>query len=578
LSYNLVFTKLTDLSIRENSFLFIDHVCLNNIVDNYFDQNFKIAKSYGYEKKEMESDFVEVKKYCKTLIEELGKILNEYHDIKFSNKQWQILISLWTHRTISLLLNRFKKIEKTFKENKISSITLYKNNLIDLVNHKTADISHNSNNQYLNNIIFDEIIKFKNIDVKKNYINKKKNEHSNVDKTNLLNKFKIQIKELINILNRNKIKESKSLIIDSCLPKKENKKLLKYYNQPKIYINSNFKSDKELNMDLRKKLENKINLSTHDEFYRFVISIIFKIFPSCYLENFQNLVNKCNESILPKKPKFIFTSNAMDTNEIFKIYLCKNFPNTKYYGGQHGGATPIYKFGVLDTYLFDQVDGFFNWGWQNTKNNFQSFMLPKLTKLKKLKKNDKIAVMLRPMMHATSTWDKSEEALILFKKNIEFIHKCKNLSFYDKIFIKAYPNVKCKINNFRNWKKYSSIKNFDYRQLSFDKYKDDCDLNIFTYESTGFFQLININKPTIILFSSFNKDIKDQYKSDFDKLAKVGIIHYEHESLLKHLSKIDNKINSWWFSNLVQEKINIFKNKFASDSKDFKFLIKKIKY
>ena len=174
MSYNLVFTKLTDLSIRENSFLFIDHVCLNNIVDNYFDQNFKIAKSYGYEKKEMESDFVEVKKYCKTLIEELGKILNEYHDIKFSNKQWQILISLWTHRTISLLLNRFKKIEKTFKENKISSITLYKNNLIDLVNHKTADISHNSNNQYLNNIIFDEIIKFKNIDVKKNYINKKK--------------------------------------------------------------------------------------------------------------------------------------------------------------------------------------------------------------------------------------------------------------------------------------------------------------------------------------------------------------------------------------------------------------------
>ena len=168
MSYNLVFTKLTDLSICENSILFIDYNCLNNIVDNYFDQNFKIAKSYGYEKKEMESDFVEVKKYCETLIEELGKILNEYHDIKFSNKQWQILLSLWTHRTISLLLNRFKKIEKTFNENKISSITLYKNNLIDLVNHKTADISHNSNNQYWNNIIFDEIIKFKNIDVKKN--------------------------------------------------------------------------------------------------------------------------------------------------------------------------------------------------------------------------------------------------------------------------------------------------------------------------------------------------------------------------------------------------------------------------
>ena len=72
----------------------------------------------------MESDFVEVKKYCETLIEELGKILNEYHDIKFSNKQWQILLSLWTHRTISLLLNRFKKIEKTTNDNNIISLLL----------------------------------------------------------------------------------------------------------------------------------------------------------------------------------------------------------------------------------------------------------------------------------------------------------------------------------------------------------------------------------------------------------------------------------------------------------------------
>lgn len=578
MSYNLVFTKLDDLNNDKNSLLFIDYNCLNNFVDNYFDQNFKVAKPYGYENKDMENNFDLVKKYSNLLLEDLSKILNEYHQVNFSDKQWQILISFWTHRTISLLLNRFKKIEKTFEENKISSVTLYKNNQIDLVNLKTIDISNNSRNLYWNNIIFDEIIKFKKFEVKKKYLNnKKKFNPEKYNKIDFVSKLKIKIKEFLNFLNKRKIKEAKTLILDSCLPKVENKKFLKFYDQPNVYLKNNFKIDKKPNMELRQDLQKKLRCSDNDEFYMFIKNVIFKLFPSCYLENFQNLLKEYSDSILPIKPQFIFSSNAFDTNEIFKLYVCKNLSNTKYYAGQHGGATPIYKYGVLDTYLFNHLDGFFNWGWQDKKNNFKSFLLPKLTKVSKIKKNNKIAFMLRPMMHSTETWDKFEESLFLFKKNIEFINKCKNFSFYDKIFIKGYPSVKCKINNFENWKKYSSVKNFDHSQSSFDEYKDSCDLNIFTYESTGFFQLININRPTIILFSSFNRDIKDQYKNDFNILSNVGVIHYEHDSLLKHLNKIDNNINNWWYSNLVQEKINSFKKKFASDERNFQFLIEKIK-
>ena len=63
MSYNLVFTKLDDLNNDKNSLLFIDYDCLNNIVDNYFDQNFKVAKPYGYENKDMENNFDLVGKF-----------------------------------------------------------------------------------------------------------------------------------------------------------------------------------------------------------------------------------------------------------------------------------------------------------------------------------------------------------------------------------------------------------------------------------------------------------------------------------------------------------------------------------
>ena len=64
--------------------LFIDYDCLNNIVDNYFDQNFKVAKPYGYENKDMEIDQNDEKYdlefYQKELQNELNELVEEEED------------------------------------------------------------------------------------------------------------------------------------------------------------------------------------------------------------------------------------------------------------------------------------------------------------------------------------------------------------------------------------------------------------------------------------------------------------------------------------------------------------------
>ena len=574
---NLVFTNIEDLEVKNQSDLFFDYYCINNIVESYLNDKYQVAKPYGFEKKLMIKDFELVKKYSNLIIEDLAKILNEYHGINYSIDQWKILISFWLHRTISLLLNRFYKVDKIFQENNIYSITIYENNINDLANFRTIDISSNSDDLYLNNIIFDEIINFKNIKIKKNYIKKKPiNKYKNIPNSSHLHYLKSKIKYFLNLVNKKKIKKSKGLFLETCLSKDQDNKLFKYFHFPKIFINNNLNLKKKINSDLREKLNKKITNSVDEEFYQFIIHIIFRLFPSCYLENFQDLLEKYEKQILPEKPEFIFTSNAMDTNELFKLYLALNRSKIKYYAGQHGGATPIFRYGVLDTYLFSQVDGFFNWGWKNNEKNFKSFLIPKLSK-KKLENKNKIAFMLRPLMRLTETWDKYEESLSMFKKDIDFVKMTKNYEFNKKLYIKAYPDYICKINNIENWKKYIDVKRFDFKQINFDKYKDECDLNIFNYESSGFFQLININKPTIILLREFDLFIKDEYQEYFDELAEVGIVHYENETLVNHLNKISNNINYWWLSSLVQKKIKKFKDNFATDLHNVDLIINKIK-
>ena len=573
---NLVFTNVEDLKIKKESDLIFDYYCIDNIVESFLNNQYQIVKSYGFEKNLMINNFELVKLYSNLIIKDLKKILNEYHEINYSLNQWKILISFWLHRTIALLLNRFHKIDKTFIENSICSVSIYENEIIDLVNFDTKDISLNSDNLYLNNIIFDEIIEFKNFKIKKNYIQKKQfDKHKNYSNNKYLNVLKYKIKNFLNFINKKKIMKNEGLFFETCLSKGEEKKLLKHYHFPKIFINNNLEFKKRVDFTLRKKLKKKFTNSIDEELYQFIIHIIFKLFPSCYLENFKDLLKEYDKLILPKKPKFIFTSNAFDTNELFKLYLALNRSGIKYYVGQHGGAIPIYRYSVIDTYLFNQVDGYFNWGWMSNEKNFQSFLIPKLTK-KKYKNKNKIAYMLRPHMRLTETWDKYEESLSMFKKDLEFINESKNFEFYEKLYLKAYPNHSCKINNFENWKKYFDTKRFDQKKINFDEYKDECDLNIFTYESTGFFQLININKPTMIVFRELDLFIKDEYQNFFNELAEVGIVHYKNETLIKHLDKIANNINDWWLSPLVQSKVKKFKKKFATDVNNFKFIINKV--
>ncbi len=579
MKYNLVSTKVEEVTSTSEELLLLDHFCLDDLVGNYINKNYNVVKSYGYDEKIMKNDFEIVKKFASSFMIELSKVLNENHKINYSNRQWQILLSFWLHRTITILFNRFNKIEKTFNENIISSVTLYKNEINDLISFKTSDISDNSRILYWNNIIYDEIIKFKKIDVKINYIQNKIKEHSfYINQNSLLKKSKAFIKNLINQFNKKNIENSISFIFESYLPKEENEKLIKYYKQPNIYL-PDYTPDNNIDYELRDKLSSKLDKKVNSEFEKFVKKIFFKLFPVCYLENFNDLKSKCDDAILPINPKFIFTSNAFDTNELFKMYVCKKINNTKYFAGQHGGATPIWNYSVIDTYLFDHVDGFFNWGWENKGKNYSSFLLPKLSTKKKMNKNSKkISLMLRPVMHQNVTWDRYQEVLLSFKKNAEFIKDCKKFDFNKKLFIRGYPQVSCKLNNRDNWKKYVKIKNYDDGDIPFDEYKDDCELNIFPCESTGFFQLININKPAIILFHSFDKDIKDNYKNDFKKLAEVGIIHFENETLINHLNNIYQDIPKWWNSSSVQEKLKPFMEKYASNKKDYNFLIEKMHF
>ena len=143
-----------------------------------------------------------------------------------------------------------------------------------------------------------------------------------------------------------------------------------------------FFSQKKIDKNLRKKLDDKI--SSSNKFESFVINSLKDFFPKVFLENFVDLKNFTLDSNLPKNPKKVISANALWYDSFFMFYTARLMENgTKLIYAQHGGAYGIAKYSWPEEHEKRISDKYLSWGWSRFTNN---------TKVKKffvtLKKKD----------------------------------------------------------------------------------------------------------------------------------------------------------------------------------------------
>ena len=117
---------------------------------------------------------------------------------------------------------------------------------------------------------------------------------------------------------------------------------------------------------------------------------------------------------------------------------------------------------------------------------------------------------------------------------------------------KFYQNkVSKEIDKLNKHKKIKKI----FHTNNFNEFLSNYNLIIFNYNGTTFLESIGTNRPSMMLL---NKTIMPHKKSKlFTDLKKVGILHYDKNSLIKKLSNIKGNIDGWWNS---IEVINAKKN------------------
>lgn len=497
---------------------------------------------------------------------ELTIFLNKYHNKKYSNRFWSIILGHWLYWFISSITFKWRLIE-SLKDKKF--IFFKKEvNKHDLIPHGIEDYTRLSSSDFWNHHFFSRIIEsnfskkisiVKKGKVSNNY--ERKHIYKILKFQNMKEKISLIIQRVLNIIPQNK----KTLIFSTYMSNFQdiwlnlltNKSLLFYKSlRPNIL----FQKEKLYNFQ-RKNFSNLKSGGSRLE--KFLSEEILKNLPTTFLENYQYIDDLTKKIPFPKKPKKIFTCLGILRSTLMDRYIANNIENgATLILAQHGGNYFQHKFHFNSLLEIRIADKYLSWG--NIKGKkIIPFGVIKNLKKKSDKIGDKIGDKMILEIRMRKGYDKEIkmdsgflESQKYMKNLCDFFSLIKNDELNKKLYVKLNS-----VKHFWHEKDQFLTANPNIRFLDESKVMikeiKSAKLIIQTFCSTGHLETLAVNKPTLMYFTNDLNLLERKTKKYFLEFKKIGIIHTNPKSLYRMLLKInkEGELKKWWYQKKIQSLI-----------------------
>ena len=567
MTFKLIIGKLTEADLSNDRVIALDSF-VKEIINNK-NTNCKIQNQPFLDSIKRNETSIYLNNLSEKIISELKFKLNSLNKVNYGTDDWKIIVGPWLNNFLKISHNRFYKIKRVLSENDISEVTAfnYKDENFTLIDN--LQLNEVSNNVEWNAIMYSKIISF----LKPNINIMFENLNTNFSRTKKIS-IKSIFKNFISFLLSFLIKKNDALIVHPYLPYFENIKLNFFLKQfPQSW--RLFKLvDKKYDIELRKKI---ILKNSENDFEMFMSKIIPSSLPICHIESFNKLKTIIDNSHLPKNPKFIFTSNNYEYDEVFKLYVVLKKKNkSTYIVGQHGSYISS-----IENMFFKEshaADYYLDWGKNGFDSNQDGFNLKLINKSIKNDKNGKILILDSPYGTNNKTFNRMDENIIKEK----FLHTL--ISSIDKdlhknIILKLHTSYKQRDKTYLSKIKSicPDIKIETDNKIIFKLFKK-ARCVIHTYDSTGIYETMTFNIPTFCIWPNELNHVQQKYQQYYNILKKNNVLFFEPKYLAEKINSFYSNLDMWWLKTETKEAINIFLNQFSNipNNNSTKVLAKKL--
>lgn len=517
---------------------------------------FSIEPNYESNPKNQNIIVEEVRLIQKMLFPKLVEILNCCHQTSFSESFWKIFVGPWFERFLYVIVTKKNALESVIEYNQIQGATfinfddyfLIPKDLIDMYRLHSED-SYNSCLDgmlipYLKNIKFPVTYMKINFEKSEKYLSKLKHTQAF---------FGIRwLKKLFSHIGSLIVRDNEPFMITTYLPLLVELKLqAAFFIFPKIWKQHiTYEVTKEPNSQYRTLLSKEMEILSGNNL---ISNFLFKLIPICYLEGFDELLTWIEKSNFPREPKFIFTSNDFQFNEVFKLYsaICQE-KGIKYFIGQHGNQYGTNKF-FSPTLEEETSSQFITWGWGNNSAKYlPGFIFNTVGKDLKIFNQGGLLLVQYPFEHLNHGF----ASYFDINKNIaDCVHFIQTLEQnpFDNLTVRFISNhgiaAQYAIGSLIDFSPDLTIDQGDKKLSSLML---ESRLIVFAYDSTGILENLAMDIPTLAFWQFEMQHLTEEAKGYYQILVDVGIVHFHPESIANKVNEIWSDVESWWRSPVIQ--------------------------
>ncbi len=572
MTFHLINTADERTWSKTEKILFLGEWCLKYSRKHIWKNlDFEICKPFLNKRNKKISSVDEVFYLAQIFLPKLASLLNQYHKTNYSDRYWEILIGHWLIRFISSVSNRYYLLKYALDEYDISNITFLKSRNYKIATLDTLSSVYATNCEIWNNMVFSKIYNYlSNKKINSHYINICDENFSYYIKQNRQLSFKKNVKNIFFNIFSKFTRDTDAVIFGSYLSLIDEIKLNLSFSQVPFQCTEHFG---DFNFKYKRKNITLSSSNSEISLYQFLNKIIFSAIPVAYVENYSEFKLILKNIKWPKNPKFIFTSNLFDINEIFKYWVADKVENSiPYFVGQHGNNYGQHLFeGRFIWPERSTSNGFITWGWQDKyKTTIKGFNFKK--KIKKSKKSilDGIVLIRTCVMFRYFPWDVVNEFKINLIEQYDFLE---NLSkpIFKKVTVRLHhtSSTNHNIEQFKekeNLKKRFPLIKIDDGVINLQRLVNKNKLFVFAYDGTGILEFLLSDIPFIAFWSDETNHLIDDREilELYEEFYEVGIFFKSGKDASIALNKRWNDIIGWWNSKNVKLAKEKFMNKFSS--------------
>ena len=496
----------------------------------------------------------------------LASLYNEEFSLNKPVKFYEIILGRWLYHYLNNIYEKMSILN--YGSEKFQNLYVECSN--DYFAHSFDSDNYNQQtylSHHFNFLMFSGIASYlKNIS--KIYINIEKSEQLVIKQNSIGVFLSNTYQRILSLLNR--IFADKLIIVVSPnYPRKTFLNSLWFFFKSKFQIVhckfDNSQIDKKIDLPLRKKLTEKIELKTINDslFTRLSGNLIFSFIPQSFFEDFiakrSQAIQWCDRN---KNLKRIFTANSIHTNEGFK-YMVAEAPHAELWITQHGfgyGSNQIISSEVYERKLADR---YFTWGWLSDK-----LPNPKLISDRKIYYNDNEDILFT--FPSITDYAGILETTMIYSADIKNFTRFSdslvshlNTPIKQKIIIRQQKKIGLRLLELESISTEDDIKSF-HDSLRRTK------LHLSNHYGTPFLETLAMNLPTIVLHKPINRGVRDEAVPYFELLKEAKILFDDPIDAAEHINNIYDNIDIWWLNDKTQKAVKSFCSKYAYADREWK--------